>query len=95
MILRPAEDRDVHQLAEVHVLTWQRAYVGIVPQSTLDGLSAENRRPGWVERLAKGGVSTWVAVENDRILGFVTVGPSRDDGSDSSQDAHPLHGVVG
>ncbi len=72
---------DARGIAEVHVASWRAAYRGLLPQVLLDGLSVERRAEGWRENLRRGGGNeTWVAVgAAQRVLGFVSVGRSRDD----------------
>lgn len=69
---------DIDRVAAVHVRTWQVAYAGIVPAETLDGLDpavlAERRR-SWPK---PPDAETFVAVEDDTIIGFANVGPRRD-----------------
>ena len=44
---RPAEAGDVEALAELHVAAWRVAYLGIVPDNTLDRLDLTQRRFLW------------------------------------------------
>ena len=39
-------------IAEVHVRSWKGAYPGLIPQSYLDALRAEDRVGAWDETLA-------------------------------------------
>ena len=39
MVIRDAELRDARGIAEVHIRSWQAAYVGIVPDEDLSRLS--------------------------------------------------------
>ena len=99
MIVRPAEDADLDELTEIHVLGWQHAYVGIVPQHHLDGMSRERVRQRWLERLSEGVISTWVTVTNDDVTGFVTVHDSRDHEAATAEVGgiyvHPEHWHTG
>ena len=79
MILRQAEPSDARQIAEVHVLSWQHAYRGLLPHSFLDGLSVTEREQSWRQALIKVGCQVLVAVEGNRIIGFTSFGASRDD----------------
>ncbi|MDE3062338.1 MAG: GNAT family N-acetyltransferase [Acidobacteriota bacterium] len=79
MILRPAEPRDALGLARVHVRSWQAAYRGLIADEYLDRLRAEDRAARYdfshVDPLKP---HTTVAIEGDKVCGFVTVGPARD-----------------
>ncbi len=61
IIVRKAKIEDATGIAEVHVLTWQCAYRGQIPDSYLDGLSIEKRTEGWREqiKLPEEGVLPW------------------------------------
>jgi ribosomal protein S18 acetylase RimI-like enzyme len=79
--LRRAVVDDAPEIARVHVRTWQSAYRGLMPQALLDSLTFE-RRSGWWKgqlELAKGDHRPWVAVDDERVIGFAHAGPSRDD----------------
>ncbi len=85
MMVRRAVPGDEHEVAQVHVDSWQAAYRGLLPDDVLDGLdpTARARRYTFADRGADVAVSTTVAVGAGRIRGFVTIGPGRDD------DANP------
>ncbi len=71
---------DSGDIAVVHVATWRATYRGLMPQSLLDGLSVEARTAVWRRILRDDEGSTLVAIEQgaERVVGFVSVGPSRD-----------------
>jgi len=80
--IRPAVEADAGGIALVHVRSWQEAYAGIVPDAYLAALDATARAGEWSLYLREGpsdDVLTWVAVAANRVVGFVTVGPSRDE----------------
>lgn len=80
--VRPATPQDAAEIAGVHVRSWQEAYAGIVPDDHLRSLDVEQRAAQWVTHLERGPadhVRTWVAQSAGRVLGFASVGPSRDE----------------
>ncbi|WP_263729227.1 GNAT family N-acetyltransferase [Cellulomonas sp. SG140] len=84
VVVRPADVHDASGIAEVHVRSWQEAYAGIVPDSYLADLDPHERAPVWADLLSRGpadDVRTWVAVVGDRIVGFASLGPGRDEDS--------------
>lgn len=86
MTVRPAKADDARAIAEVHVGTWQAAYRGIVPDDFLDALDVAQRAEAWSKTLAHTdpdwpGMQTSVAVLDGRVLGFASIGPTRDDDS--------------
>jgi GNAT superfamily N-acetyltransferase len=76
ILIRSALPSDASSIAFVHVQGWLETYSGIVPQSYLDNLSAEDRTVDWQKRLEQrgGDFFTFVAIENTEIVGFVDGG---------------------
>jgi ribosomal protein S18 acetylase RimI-like enzyme len=87
--VRPAANEDAHALAELHVRSWQEAYVGQLPEEYLRSISVEARLAVWSRSLAPDATAdVSVAVSDDAIVGFVMVDASRDD------DGGPATGEV-
>jgi RimJ/RimL family protein N-acetyltransferase len=82
-VIRDAASSDARAIAEVHVASWRWAYRDDLSATLLDGLSSDDRERQWDEWLTAGepGRGTLVAVERERIVGFCSFGPSRDDGA--------------
>jgi GNAT superfamily N-acetyltransferase len=78
--VRGATGADAEGIAGVQERAWQEAYRHVFPVDELDrgGFIFPAR---WRERLEHPplGWSTFVAVEGSRIVGFASVGPSRDE----------------
>jgi GNAT superfamily N-acetyltransferase len=81
VLIRVATPGDEAGLAEVHVLSWQGAYRGQIPDAYLDSLSITDRTERWASILAESGPThaSFVAVDDARIVGFANIGPSRDE----------------
>lgn len=77
--VRLAAADDVQGLVQVHVRSWRAAYVDIVPQAHLDALSVESRVEKWQENLQGTAFRTYVAVTGPTVLGFASIGSTRDD----------------
>jgi ribosomal protein S18 acetylase RimI-like enzyme len=93
MPIRPAQLEDARQIAEVHVATWRDAYRGIVPDSLLDSLSIEAWTELWQERLTGiGKAINLVLVLDEKIIGWVAVGPVRDSDCDP-QRTQQVYGI--
>lgn len=60
----------------MHVQAWKDAYRGLVPDEVLDNRSLERCTAMWERDIPSGGV--WVGLSNDKIVGFASVGPSRE-----------------
>jgi ribosomal protein S18 acetylase RimI-like enzyme len=85
MDIRRATPDDAVALATVHIDSWRIAYRGLVPDSYLDGLSYERRAQRFRDSLAQDAVSpeeTYLAEQNGELLGFLTLGGSRDEDVD-------------
>lgn len=81
MQIEPATLEDARGIAEVHVASWQRAYQNILPEQYLADLSIERREKMWREALEKQLPQLLVARSENRTVGFVAFGASRDDGA--------------
>src|SRR5437870_811356 len=80
----PATADDADAIATVHVRSWQAAYRGIVPDAHLDRLSIDRRAATWRESLANRPPDVFVAEREGRMLGWISVGKSRDADADSN-----------
>lgn len=85
--IRPATVEDAEAGAWCHLLCWREAYAGLVPADALLERTSnlERRIERWQAHLAAG-ARRWVAVNpdpaatlEDRVAGFVGIGPGRDD----------------
>ncbi len=76
--VRPATLRDAKAIAEIHINTWREAYEDILPASDLNGISLEKRLALWREAIEFSEPQVHVAVDGDRIVGFVGFDRSRD-----------------
>jgi len=86
--LRAATVDDARAIATVQVRSWQSAYPGIVPEAFLRSLSVEAREAAWQAILREGASHTFVAEEPHGIIGWISVGRSRD------PDAGPTTGEL-
>lgn len=85
--IREAVLSDAPAVATVHVLSWQAAYRGLIPDSVLDGLSVETRTSLWEHHIPSGRV--WVAFFGSELVGFATAGPSRD--ADATSELYAIY----
>jgi GNAT superfamily N-acetyltransferase len=92
-VIRPATADDAEGGARVQVETWQAAYAHALPSEQLQAWSVEDavgRHRAWPP--------TFVADLDGEIAGFVSVGTSRDPGTDGELFAiyvHPVHWSTG
>lgn len=79
--IRDARPADAVRLAEIHAVSWQAAYRGLLSDAFLDGLTATSRLDWWESRLARVPPRWAVLVVEDarRVAGFATTGHCDDD----------------
>jgi len=77
--VRDAVPDDALPIAQVHVDTWRTAYAGILADAYLASLSVDERAEKWRKRLdaPPAGYFCFVALEGERVIGFVDGGPVR------------------
>jgi GNAT superfamily N-acetyltransferase len=88
MEVRPARLEDAGQIALVHVMSWQQAYRGLVPQEYLDSLDLDQRARAWrrvLEQPDSPGRAILVMDSGDTLVGFVSLGPARDEDQNPEQ----------
>lgn len=91
--VREAAPADLRDVALVRALSWQAAYVGLVPDEVLESLTEPDRLERWAasaEAWTHG--RTLVAEADDRIVGFSMFGGAR--GTDGVQTGSPGRGEV-
>ncbi len=79
MIIRPATLADAESIAAVHIASWQQAYKDLLPQDRLGQLPLDRYISRWNQRLQESTQINFVAELETEIVGFSSVGPSRDD----------------
>ncbi|MEO8395592.1 MAG: GNAT family N-acetyltransferase [Chloroflexota bacterium] len=83
--IREANITDAAGIARIHVVTWQHAYRGQMPDDYLDGLSIAQRTQTWIALLSNSypKAHTLVALEGDQVAGFCSVGASPNEDADA------------
>ena len=77
--VRPATLRDAKAIAQVHTTAALEAYRGLVPDDQLKSMSSvEKRQAYWREAIEYCEPQVQVAVDGDKIVGFVGFDRSRD-----------------
>lgn len=80
--IRVAVLADAEEIANVHVTSWQETYAGILPDQMLSDLNVADRTKRWTSVISRkaGGRegSVFLALNERRAVGFVSVGPQRD-----------------
>jgi L-amino acid N-acyltransferase YncA len=76
------------------VRSWQATYRGLLPQSVLDALDAAKRGEYWQQYLseaARPGETVLVAEEDGMVVGFASVGPSRDEDANETGEVRAIY----
>jgi len=83
--LRRAGIADAAGIAHVYVVGWQEAHIGLVPPEYAACMRAKAREELWRGEIAMDGPdrTPWVALIDERIVGFASGGLARDDDADS------------
>ena len=77
--VRPATLRDAKAIAQIHTVAAQAALKGLVPDEQLKSFSVEKRQAYWREAIEYSEPQVQVAVDGDKIVGFVGFDRSRDE----------------
>lgn len=92
LTIRAAAPDDAVDVADVHVRSWQVAYRGLLPDTYLDELRAEDRAARYTFGDTRPGQpATLVAVTGTTIRGFVTTGPARDSDTTDAGELYALY----
>lgn len=85
--IRSATPADAPHIARIHVETWRSAYHDIIPAAFLENLSVEKRTVGWEKNLRENRDSVLIAEINGQVVGWISFGPCRDEGTDEAHHA--------
>jgi ribosomal protein S18 acetylase RimI-like enzyme len=86
--IAPAAFAECRAVARIHVDAWRAAYAGFVDAGYLAHLSVERRESMWQQAVRTGEPLLLVAKRAGRIVGWIALGPSRDD------DSPPARGEI-
>ena len=92
--VRPAVAGDADAIGRVQVETWRAAYRGLMPDEAIAGFDLEGRQRMWREGLARQprpGSATFVAELEGEVVGFASVGRSRDDESGNEGELYAIY----
>ena len=69
---------DARAIAQIHVLSWQHAYLGILPDGLLASLSVAKRENLWREYIVSDSPEILIIKSADEACGFISFGATRD-----------------
>ena len=80
-MIRNALPTDAKAIAQVHVSSWQEAYRELMPAEYLNALDATlaRREAFWSRSIESGESGLLVAELNNQVVGWISVGASRDE----------------
>jgi ribosomal protein S18 acetylase RimI-like enzyme len=81
LLVRPATLRDAKQIAELHNATVRDAFKTIAVDTVIPVMPVDKRQAYWREAIEYSEPQVQVAVEDDKIVGFVGFDRSRDMGT--------------
>lgn len=88
MLIRLAEPRDAQEIARIHSESWAFAYSEFLSEDILK--KQDSRRSEMWRMILENNSGTYVAEVDGKIIGFIGINPSRDEGLD---DACELTGM--
>lgn len=85
MQILPAAVEDAEALTDLHLDAWDEAYAGLMPADVLAHRreARQERVERWRQILGAAESTELLAWEGDSLIGFVSVGPGRDDPEDA------------
>lgn len=89
--IAPLPAEYVHGLAECHIACWREAYRGLVPDHILDAFEVERRAEQWERVRVRYPGSTYVALVEDEVIGFASVGAARDESPVTPTELNALY----
>lgn len=93
--LRLATYEDAAAIAAVHISSWRTTYVGIVPDSYLNGLTLQQKIKSWQQNLNQPMASeTWLACIDTEVIGFGSWGRNRDSNLHHQGELYALYLVA-
>ncbi|MFD7291505.1 GNAT family N-acetyltransferase [Streptomyces sp. NPDC059863] len=87
LTVRAMTQADVAAVSTIRVTGWQAAYAGIIPQSHLDGMTAEadtEQRRQHFKKPKKGTNNLVAADTHGRVVGWACLGPFRGTGASTT-----------
>jgi GNAT superfamily N-acetyltransferase len=93
VVIRAARPEDAERLALCHIACWREAYTGMVDPDRLGTVlgAVDARTERWREILA-GEHGTLLAEDRGEVVGFVSVGPGRDEDLDVTTELYAIYG---
>ena len=92
--VRLARPDDADEIGRIQVETWRAAYTGLMPDEAIASFDVAERQRLWREGLARTprpGSATFVCEDADDVVGFATVGASRDEAAEDEGELYAIY----
>ena len=83
--IRRAREDDARTIAEVHDAASRIIYDGILPDEVIAYFSVARREALWHQVLSDGTTTTFLLEQDDVLIGFINLGPTRDADQDPTR----------
>jgi GNAT superfamily N-acetyltransferase len=77
MVIRPSQTTDAHFMSQIYVQTWRDTYLGVLPYGYLCNMSVPQYEQTFLKELLSSQVTSFVAEDCGRTIGFITGGYER------------------
>ena len=92
--VRLASLADADAIGRIQVETWRAAYTGLMPDEAIATFDVESRQRLWREglgRTPRPGSATFVVEDGGEVVGFASVGASRDEGAEQEAELYAIY----
>ena len=92
--VRLASAADADAIGRIQVETWRAAYTGLMPDEAIAMFDVESRQRMWREglgRTPRPGSATFVVEDGGEVVGFASVGASRDEGAEQEAELYAIY----
>ena len=74
-VVQKARKEHMRQIAQIYVSSWKTTYSGLLLQSYLDSLDADEQQQKWEEYMRQQYQGIFIAVDGEQVLGFAAFRP--------------------
>lgn len=92
--VRLARADDADEIGRIQVETWRTAYAGLMPDEAITGFDVTSQQRFWrgvLGRTPRPGGATFVVEDGSDVVGFASVGASRDEGAEQEGELYAIY----
>ena len=75
LVIRESTIKDAEEIGTINAAVWEQAYPGVISDHLLETIDVEERIKWQKETYADSGKKSFVAIMDDKIVGYCNVGP--------------------